>query len=313
VKTFLRAPVALLATLIVALLATPCGAQDTDSAARRAFRLGEANYQNGEFAEAGRLFEEAHRLSGRARLLYNAYVAYRDAQDMANSARVLRMFLTESTDLEASERDQLTARLAAIERVLAQGGGGSTTAGATTTSSTGATTSSGSGTTTTPRETTTTTTTSTTPTSTSTSTDTSSSSTAAARDTSTSSSTTTASASAESSGGGFNPSPVGFIVGGVGVAMVVAGIVTGVMASGHASTLSSMCPDGICSEDLRDERDEGQSLAIATDVLLIGGLVAVAAGTTLIFVLQDSPSEASVSASAMCTGDGCYGSVGGRF
>ena len=50
-----------------------------DEAARRHFRLGQAYYQNGQFPEAAAEFEQAYQLSGRPQLLYNIYLAHRDA------------------------------------------------------------------------------------------------------------------------------------------------------------------------------------------------------------------------------------------
>jgi hypothetical protein len=113
--------------LSVALLAPPFAhaqrrrVDASDAEARRRFRTGQAHYQNGEFPEAAADFEEAYRLSHRSRLLFNAYLAYRDMQDLPNSARALRQFLQEDQDVVPSEREQLQARLAAIDRALAGG------------------------------------------------------------------------------------------------------------------------------------------------------------------------------------------------
>ena len=69
------------------------------------------------------------------------------------------------------------------------------------------------------------------------------------------------------------------------------------------------CPD---DPELRDAQSRGAMLATVTDVLWITGAVAIAAGVTLVFVLQDdSGSEAS--AGMACTPDGCFGSVRGTF
>ncbi|HEY8432909.1 MAG TPA: hypothetical protein VIL20_31270 [Sandaracinaceae bacterium] len=105
------------------MLLVPLGAaraQTAEAAARQHFRLEQAYYENGPFVEAAREFETAYRLSPRPRLLYNAYLAYRDMQDLPNSARMLRQFLAEATDLEPAEHDQLQARLAAIDAALAR-------------------------------------------------------------------------------------------------------------------------------------------------------------------------------------------------
>ncbi|HJL15125.1 MAG TPA: tetratricopeptide repeat protein [Sandaracinaceae bacterium LLY-WYZ-13_1] len=260
-------------------------AQDEDAAARRAFRLGQAHYDNGEFEQAAERFEEAYRLSGRPRLLFNAYLAYRDMQDLPSSARTLRRFLDETTDLPASERDQLTARLAAIERAMERqtqpppdqtttvgetdmGGGG--TMGETGDPTEGTTGGGATG--------------------------------------------TETGGGAADGGGGFAPSPVGFVVAGVGVALGVGAIITGVMSSSDLSTLEDGCPNDVCPDDpeLRDAQSRGETLAVVTDVLWISGLVALAAGVTLIFVLQEGD-DASASAGVACTHRGCFGTLQGRF
>ncbi|MDQ3034059.1 MAG: hypothetical protein M3Y87_16710, partial [Myxococcota bacterium] len=87
-----------------------------DERARGAFRLGRQHYEQGRFAQAATEFERAFGLSGRAQLLYNAYLAYRDARDDANAIRTLRGYLTGVQDI--SDREHLEARLAAMERGL---------------------------------------------------------------------------------------------------------------------------------------------------------------------------------------------------
>jgi tetratricopeptide (TPR) repeat protein len=91
--------------------------QDMDDVrARAAFRLGSQYYDQGQFAEAAAEFERAYGLSGRAQLLYNAYIAYRDARDDANAIRTLRGYLSGVPD--APNHANLEARLAAMERGL---------------------------------------------------------------------------------------------------------------------------------------------------------------------------------------------------
>lgn len=274
---------------LATLISSVAAAQDAnDAAARRAFRLGQAHYENGEFEQAAQQFEEAYRLSGRARLLYNAYLAYRDMQDLPNSARTLRRFLDESTDLPASERDQLTARLAAIERAMER----QTAPPPDESTTTGETDMGGE-----PDEAANTTDTSTTTAST------------GPTGTTTSTSTTTG------GGGGFNPSPVGFVVAGAGAALGIAAIITGVMSSSDLSTLESECPNDLCPDDpaLRDAQSRGETLALVTDVLWVTGVVAIAAGVTLIFVLQEGGDDDSPTAGMACTPQGCFGAVQGRF
>jgi tetratricopeptide (TPR) repeat protein len=95
---------------------TTTEADMADAQARAHFRLGKEYYDQGRFADAAKEFEVAYGLSGRGSLLYNVYLAYRDAQDTANSARALRGYLAAVPD--AADREHLTARLAAIDATL---------------------------------------------------------------------------------------------------------------------------------------------------------------------------------------------------
>jgi tetratricopeptide (TPR) repeat protein len=88
----------------------------TDAQARAHFRLGREYYEQGHFAEAAKEFEVAYGLSGRASLLYNIYIAYRDAQDTPNAARALRGYL--AAEPNVADREHLTARLAALEALI---------------------------------------------------------------------------------------------------------------------------------------------------------------------------------------------------
>lgn len=87
-----------------------------DAQARAHFRLGRQAYEDGRFADAAQEFEIAYGLSGRAQLLYNVYLGYRDAQDSPNAARALRGYLTLVPDAE--DHENLQARLTAIEATV---------------------------------------------------------------------------------------------------------------------------------------------------------------------------------------------------
>jgi tetratricopeptide (TPR) repeat protein len=111
------------ATIAVAMavaLFTPWVAEaqaDRDGDARQLFEAAQLLYDDGEFEQAGRMFERAYELSNRTSLLYNAYLAYRDGQMQVDAARVLRQYL----DLpDAQDRDRLTPRLEALERANAE-------------------------------------------------------------------------------------------------------------------------------------------------------------------------------------------------
>ena len=95
---------------------TTTDADMSDAQARAHFRLGREYYGQGRFADAAKEFEVAYGLSGRASLLFNVYLAYRDAQDTPNAARALRGYLAALPD--APDREHLTARLAALEATM---------------------------------------------------------------------------------------------------------------------------------------------------------------------------------------------------
>jgi tetratricopeptide (TPR) repeat protein len=92
-------------------------ASDTEARAREAFQRGRIHYDNGEFDRASKAFEEAYSLSGRHALLYNLYLAYRDANQQEKAAEALRNYLTRVEVIE--NRPQLEARLKALEEGIA--------------------------------------------------------------------------------------------------------------------------------------------------------------------------------------------------
>lgn len=86
----------------------------------------------------------------------------------------------------------------------------------------------------------------------------------------------------------MRPNPlrtVGFVLAGVGGAALIGGVITGVMASGAYSDLQTSCPNNVCrtQADL-DQRGTVDTLAGATNGLLIGGGVLAAAGVVMILV-----------------------------
>lgn len=90
----------------------------TDMQARSHFRLGREYYQQGRFHDAASEFEAAYGLSGRAALLYNVYISYREALDTPKAAGALRGYLAAVPD--APDRENLSARLSALEAQVAQ-------------------------------------------------------------------------------------------------------------------------------------------------------------------------------------------------
>ena len=89
-----------------------------DEQARARFRVGQALYMSGRFLEAAEEFESAYRLSGRRSLLFNAYLSFRDAGDLANAVRTLELYL--EGDRDAQDAQALSQRLEAMKRTLAE-------------------------------------------------------------------------------------------------------------------------------------------------------------------------------------------------
>lgn len=86
----------------------------------------------------------------------------------------------------------------------------------------------------------------------------------------------------------LRPNPlrtVGFVTAGVGVAALVGGVITGVMANGQFADLEAACPNRVCpNATALDQRGSVDALAGATNGLLIAGGVLAAAGVVLVIV-----------------------------
>lgn len=243
-----------------------------DEEARMRFELGRRYYDTGRFEDAAREFSEAHRLSGRAELLYNLFLAYRDAGDDVHAVETLRAYLP---TLEAGERrTQLEARLRILEQRLAGGGDPGTDGGEAGEGDPDGGQGGGDGT------------------------------------------GEVTPPAAEASGGGGGLGVIPWVVIGVGGALIVGSVITGVLALDARSSLERMCAaDGSCPPGFEDTQSNGQALAITTDVLWITG--ALAAGTGVVLAILDMTSGSSTSDHATlggaCTADGCFASLQGRF
>ena len=257
--------------------------QQMDQEARDRFRLGRTLYDGGRFREAAREFEAAYQLSHRSELLFNIYVAYRDASDLQHATDALRQYIEAKPD--APNITNLRARLQTMEEALSRGEQGVPTesagqgaaAGGSTQGTTQPATEPVGG--------------------------------------------TTEGAPATQpppSGGGSNV--LGWVVTGTGAALLVAGAITGILVLGKVSDLETMCPMDECpSSDFETLRDDTQPLVTLTDVLLIAGGVVTAVGVGLLLFGggggggSERASSARTSVSAACTGDGCAASLSWRL
>ncbi len=279
------------ALVLSTLAAGPAMAQpEDDDEARVHFRLGRAYYDSGRFMEAAREFEQAYALSRRPQLLYNVFIAHRDAGQLGPAIEALEQYLAQVP--EAQDRDNLTARLASMRRLherevaSREGSAGPGRDGATDASG-GTTETPPPDETTTPDETT--------------------------------------EQRAEGAGGAgpsedvFEPpsegsgSLVPWIVVGAGGALAIGGAVTGLMALSAESDLEDTCPMDACDPGFEDTRDRGKTLATVADVLFVAGALTAAGGLALLFLLDDGPAERDPAVSAACAGDGCAASVRLRF
>jgi tetratricopeptide (TPR) repeat protein len=84
-----------------------------DVEARQHFQLGRTFYDSGRFQQAVEEFSAAYKLSGRPQLLYNLYVANRDAGELPAAVDALRAYLDKVPD--APDRVNLKARLESLE------------------------------------------------------------------------------------------------------------------------------------------------------------------------------------------------------
>lgn len=252
----IAAVVGMLATTpVLAQEATP---EEGESEARMHFRLGRAYYDSGRFTEAAAEFELAYEQSQRPALLYNLYVAYRDAAQMRQAADALRRYL--SLAVEVENRDQLEARLASMEAAAEDEPEPADAPPAEATPD-------------------------------------------------------TPPASPSSAGGGGGTWTPGWIIAGVGGAIVVGGVITGVLALDAQARLESefgCTAEGACQPGFEATRDEGALLAGLTDGFLIGGAAIAATGVILALVLSDGGGDAAT-AGVGCGPEGCMGHVRGSF
>ncbi len=271
---------------------------DNDEEARVHFRLGTAYYESGRFAEAAGEYQQAYDLSHRPTLLYNLFLAWRDASELGHAVEALRAYLSEGSP-PSDTRIRLEAQLEGMERRLEQQRAAAATQSQSSTTSTPTQTTTENQTgTETGRDTTTTTPTGGLDDGTQTGVDTSDQALVDEE---------------EEEGGGVPLVPI--IVMGAGGALVVVSVITGVMALGKKGELDDMCTaDGACAPGFESARDSGRTLATVTDIMLFGGLATVAVGAVLLALgVGSADEEEDTSLGFACTGDGCAASARFRF
>jgi tetratricopeptide (TPR) repeat protein len=280
--------------------APPAPTPEDEEKARGHFRLGRAHYDNGDFAEAAVEFESAYRISQRSALLYNIYLAYRDANDTRHAADALKKYL--QLEAKVENRGQLEARLASLERSLKEGQAAGPTptpaiaAAAVATAPQPA--AAGQASQLQP--------------------------TAAPNEVSAPDQASAPAAEASASSGPNQLLPI--VLMSTGGAMIVGSVITGVMTLGKHSTVSAAYDE--CTKanncqslpparvaELESESSSGKTLAVVTDILLFGGLAVAGTGTVL-FLLNHGKSEqapSATTASIACAPGACYGALRTRF
>jgi hypothetical protein len=296
---FTRTPARFLLVLAMCLAQLPLAVAEAqganDEEARVHFRLGTAYYESGRFPEAAREYQQAYDLSRRPALLYNIFLAWRDASELAPAIEALRSFL-ELGSPSAEDGVRLRSQLEGMERQQREREAAlAATATTTTTTSTTTEPDTDDPETGSPEAQTTT------------NDDTTNDDTSTGVDYSEDDAMTD-----DTGGGGVGLLPILVMAG--GGALVVGGVITGIMALGAQSELGDLCDsEGACPPGFEDTRDRGQTLATVTDVLLIGGLVTVGVGVVLLALGVGSSDEEETSVSFGCTAEGCMGSGRVRF
>ena len=74
----------------------------------------------------------------------------------------------------------------------------------------------------------------------------------------------------------------GFVTAGVGVAAVIGGVVTGLMAKGKETDAKALCRGTVCPQSASAKFDSASSMATVSNILFIGGGAVTAAGLGLI-------------------------------
>lgn len=100
-------------------------------------------------------------------------------------------------------------------------------------------------------------------------------------------------------------SPIGPIVMGSGGALLLASAITGIVLAVENESLLSSCEGGVCPTSARERAEGVQGIAIATDVLWIGGAAVAATGLVLTLLLRDEVGEEAPPVTAGCGPAGC--------
>ncbi len=250
---------------------------ENDELARSRFRVGQALYEAGRFMEAAREFEAAFELSERASLLFNAYLAYRDAGNLPEATRALGRYLEQNPEVDDLER--LRHRHAAMEETLARQEAQRAEEEAERRRLEEE------------RQ-------------------------RLAQEAETQRRRAEQERRRAQEAEQRRLNPVGIAVGGGGLALVVSSFVTGAIAKGRVNTLEENCPDDRCvaTFDLDGERARADRMIRTTDALLFTGLVTTAVGVGLLFLRPGGDDdERAPQVAAGCGPRSCHATMELRF
>lgn len=105
------------------------------------------------------------------------------------------------------------------------------------------------------------------------------------------------------------PSPntlrtAGIVTMGVGGAMILGGVVTGLMGKSKLSALEDDCPNKKCTSDKQSDADSIKSLQTTTNVLWIGGALVAGAGAAMFVIGNKKKDETTARVVPVVTHDG---------
>jgi len=248
------------AALAVTAAPRPVAAQSDDERARFHFQAGRSYYDQGSYENAVREWQESYRLSSRPLLLRNIAEAQERLFAFDDAIETLEQYLREGGEEAASNRTTIESRIARLrqqaEEYRRRTASGTETGGAETGGAeTGGAETGGA--------------------------ETGGAETGGAE-----------TGGAETGETPERPRRAGWIWAWVGLGatglFAIGATATGVLALGAKSDLEENCPDNVCPADMEDTRDQGNALAITTDVF-IGLASAAAVATVLLFFLEPRP------------------------
>ena len=107
----------------------------------------------------------------------------------------------------------------------------------------------------------------------------------------------------------------GYAMMGVGGALIIGGVIAGVMANSAGSEAEEMCMNGFCPESAQDSVDQQKSRALAADILFAAGGAIAVTGLVLALVLRpsDDDDESDTAFSVTPTRNGVHASFMSRF